>query len=494
MHLRFGDFCRDFSQDTRQNRKTLSLLTKALAVSAVDSLRNSTLASERTFATAAWSDLTHEAGARFSNLLRYLLSARVAIATTSKKPSDGANSISLDLGIAVSNLSNEKLFQFFPGAKETLDLVVEDWIGAQILMLARLKRDRWRLKSIVPGIVGGRVKHITPGLSDPHERGRTVTEIQFANGARVIYKPRPCEGERIWFAALEWLNRNGFKPGFEIPKFLSRKKYCWMSFVEHRACRSKDAVRRFYFRWGAQAALAQLLGCADLHRQNWIASGEQPMLVDAEMLGDAFSSSGRRFANDGHLHPILRTGLLPLIEADGVGFYAGIAPFDYNAPAKEENIFWPTYQRRPERPGKYIREIVDGFIAASRFVCGSGGRFFRHCNLATAQPRLLKRATMQYQKTLEESLQPQRMQKRGQRFEYLLERCGKGRIARIEASCLMRCSIPRFTGRLSRRRTAPVPTLRALLRSARVFESRLAGNLQPRRHAAGGLDSFTNAS
>lgn len=453
------------------------MLTRALAVSAVNLLRNGTPAGERTFATTAWSDLTRQADAWFSNLLRHLLSARVAIATTTKKPSESAGSISIDLDIAVSSLSSEKLFQFFPGAKETVDLVVEDWIEAQHLMLLRLKRDWQQLKSIVAGEVGARVKHISPGLSDPHNGGQTVTILQFANGTRVVYKPRSCEGEQVWFSALQWLNDNGFESWFYIPRLIPRGNYSWMSFVGHRACSSPEAARRFYFRWGAQAAVAQLLGCADLHRQNWIAMGEQPVLIDADMLGDVFSKHApadplRR------LHPLLQTGFIPILPSDGAGRYDAIAPFDSVSLRKESNVFWPAFKGREQRPDKYVDQIVAGFVSAARFICGPGNRerFERFIARASRRKhlRVLKRATLEYRQILEESLHSRYLQKRGERLKYLLNRCGRDRSGKAEAVCLLRCSVPRFTSKTApsgQRKT--VPPLTVMLASAKLLRSRL---------------------
>jgi lantibiotic modifying enzyme len=349
-------------------------------------------------------------------------------------------------------------------------------------MLGRLERDRKRLTAIVPDISRQRIKRITPGLSDPHDRGQTVTIVQFNDGSRIVYKPRDCEGERIWFSALQWLNENGFEPRFHVPKLISRGKYSWMSFVAHRPCRSKRGLRDFYSRWGAQAAVAQLLGCADLHRQNWIAAGEHPVLVDGEMVGDAFSQQDRGANPMSRLHPLLRTGLLPIFQADGVGRYEGIGPFDGSNRKKETNVFWPTYHGRAQRPDKYINEIASGFEAAARFICDlpNRKRFERFILQAARRKnlRVLKRATIQYRRILDESLQPNYLQKRGERLRHLVKRCGPDRVGAIEAQCLARCSVPRFTQKLSpnRKKPKPVPALRVMFACTKLLRTRLLAN------------------
>jgi len=448
-----------------------------IAAAVIDELRSDAIGANKDFAPLVWAELAGGLERWLSRLLHSALSTKLAIATTSAKPSA---KIAVRRDIAACDLGIGRFFKFFPGAKETVDLVVKDWVTAQRLMLARLKQDRKRLAAMVPEIAHQRIKRITPGLSDPHDCGQTVTIVQFANGGRVVYKPRDCEGEKIWFSALLWLNGNGFEPSSHIPTLIGRGRYCWMSFVDHRECNSINAVERFYFRWGAQAAIAQLLGCADLHRQNWIASGEDPVLVDGEMVGDAFSPHAGQV--DRHLHPLLRTGLLPFFESDGVGRYEGIAPFDSSGRKKEQNVFWPVYHGRTQTPDKYIEEIANGFEAAARFVCAPRNcKRFRPFILQAARRkhlRLLKRATAQYRQILDESLHPYYLRKRGDRFKYLFERCGKDR---IEADCLIRCSVPRFTTRLNAKASPSVPAFGTMLESAQLLRSRLAPQSKGKR-------------
>src|SRR5882762_55890 len=57
----------------------------------------------------------------------------------------------------------------------------------------------------------------------------------------------------------------------------------------------------FLFSLGwVQAALAQILGATDLHRDNWLAVGAQPILVDAELIGDAEPTLFRGTSNSKH--------------------------------------------------------------------------------------------------------------------------------------------------------------------------------------------------
>lgn len=453
----------------------MSKLLTELASCAVERVRKFGSESNDLLRRSAWADLHMYLNRWLTTLLNPAIASEIAVVATTKQPA------ALDRALltvrSFADLNKQQFFRLLPAAEETIERVIGDWIRAQLTTLARLRRDRGRLISIVPRTGRHNLLQIMPGLSDPHDCGQTVTILQFANGTRVVYKPRSCEGEQIWFSALHWLNENAFDPAFYIPKLIPRGKYSWMSFVDHRPCRSKEAVRRLYFRWGAQAAVAQLLGCADLHRQNWIAAGEQPVLVDADMLGDRFSKHDRTDPLR-RLHPLLQTGLLPIFKSDGVGRYEGIAPFDSRSLRKERNVFWPIYKGRTERPHKYIDEIVDGFVSVSRFICDRCNRkaFGQFVNRAARRKnlRILKRATLEYRQILKESLHPRYLQARGDRLKYLLDRCGRDPTGRAESRALLRCSVPRLTSKTQAVADGRhLADLIEMLDSTRILRSRL---------------------
>src|SRR5438132_689961 len=149
----------------------------------------------------------------------------------------------------------------FPDLLETAARLISAWIDAQRELLARLLRDKAEVCSaFLLGRQRFRVTHVRPRLSDPHDGGRTATMIEFTGRRRVFYKPRSPHQEQVWFEALRWLNRNGICVRFRVPKMLVRRRYVWMEFLQVKGCDSRKALRLFYFRWGAQSALAQILG------------------------------------------------------------------------------------------------------------------------------------------------------------------------------------------------------------------------------------------
>ena len=369
-----------------------------------------------------------------------------------------------------------------PGAGETIALVITDWITSQRKMLSRLHRDWAQIsRTLLHESTQLRLIGIESGLSDPHDRGQTVAILVFRGGEKIFYKPRSCWGEATWFRVLRWMETQDFETVFHRPKILHRRGYGWMSFVPNKACRSRDSVRKFCFRWGAQAALAQILGTSDLHRQNWIACGSHPTLIDAELLirlvpQVALSSHHRR-----QIHPLLRTGMLPLTPTDGVGFYSGIAPFEHIETPTEKTKFLPRYRAKLQLPGDYSAQIVAGFTAAAQLLCSPPGRRFLQRLIAKYKPshaRVLLRPTGEYYALLHESLQPRYMFRSGNRADHLFRRCAASprdvRLAEQEMKALFRCSVPRFTGAtVPCRRDWDVPTLEESLAAVKILTARL---------------------
>jgi lantibiotic modifying enzyme len=355
------------------------------------------------------------------------------------------------------NLALSQLMPSFRGASETLEMIVTDWIEAKYELLLRLHRDHRLLEAILFGHkLDPCVRHLNPALSDPHNKGRTVTSVTFCDGRRVIYKPRSCVGEICWFQLLDAINRQGFWPRFCIPKLIDRRHYSWMAFVKSRSCRSSNEARRLYFRWGAETRLAELLRLRDLHRENWIAAGSQPILVDAEMMG-SLNQAGTGCGESSRprcCYDLLSLGLFPLYPADRLGVYDGAAPFDAMLRPHEPVTWLPKLEGKIALPQAYVRELVAGYRQMAKPWADRIGTAILqiHRKIRNSQRRLLYRATAEYYEMLKSSLQPVYMLNEGDRRAYLLTRCRSQRKNReragMEVNELVRCSIPRFTAQL----------------------------------------------
>ncbi|MFF8606810.1 type 2 lanthipeptide synthetase LanM family protein [Streptomyces sp. NPDC015346] len=131
-----------------------------------------------------------------------------------------------------------------------------------------------------PGLLVG----VEPGAGDGHRGGRSVMLLRFADGTRLVYKPRPLAAHRHFNDLAAWFNRLPGSVDLRTLRLLDRGDYGWVEFVAARPCVRAAEVETFYRRQGALLALLHLLDGTDLHHENLIAVGAHPVLVDVETL------------------------------------------------------------------------------------------------------------------------------------------------------------------------------------------------------------------
>ena len=188
-------------------------------------------------------------------------------------------------------------------------------------MTERLERDRPRL-AVTLGARRplGRVTSLRPA-GDAHGGGRRVTKLRFESGLTLIYKPHPVGLEVIWGRAVGWLAaRSGLGP-FRTPAILARTGYGWIEYLRPRRPASPAGEERLARRAGALLALLDILEVRDVHRDNLIAVGEQPVLVDAETLAHP------RFAPFERVPSLALSGFVPSPDrADDRSGLGGLLP------------------------------------------------------------------------------------------------------------------------------------------------------------------------
>ncbi|WP_410643422.1 type 2 lanthipeptide synthetase LanM family protein [Amycolatopsis sp. lyj-346] len=184
-------------------------------------------------------------------------------------------------------------------------------------LLTRFAADR---AALCAGLLAGspaELSELTLGAGDVHSGGRAVAVLGFADGRRLVYKPRPLGLLARWGDLLRWFAQA--RPGL-APRpvdVLARDGYGWAEYVPARPCTDHAGVELFYRRQGALLALLYALDATDMHCENLIACGDQPMLVDVETLfHPAFTSLTRNGPDPAAaaLHrSVARTALLPTL-------------------------------------------------------------------------------------------------------------------------------------------------------------------------------------
>ena len=253
------------------------------------------------------------------------------------------------------------LFQKFPVLARLWSQLIRQWREHVREVLLRFEQDRLSLSRTF--FTNRQVRTIVDaqfGLSDRHHSGRTVVRLQLEGGS-IIYKPRSGTGESEWFSLLSWMNRQGLRPRLRAARVLPRKGYCWMEYIESVSLKSKAGARRFYQRMGGIIAVAYLLKAVDCHRDNLIAAGEEPVLVDADALWHVSALSKTQSCPD-VLH---RTGFFPAEKPRSLQSRSSVL-----APGEVGNHL-PRLDGKPFRAADYQQHIARGFSRAWSCILGT---------------------------------------------------------------------------------------------------------------------------
>jgi type 2 lantibiotic biosynthesis protein LanM len=266
----------------------------------------------------------------------------------------------------------------YPVLARVLGEACRQGVEGHLELLARLAEDG---ESLVTDLLGGRdpgaLISIEPG-GDPHRGGRFTATLTFADGPRVVYKPRSLDLHGHFNEVVAWLNA---KTGLDIRtvNLLQRNGYGWLEYVAHQPCADLAEVRRFYHRQGALLALLYVLDGTDMHYENLIAAGDQPVLVDIETLfHPSHTPVGALSQDPAHraiLSSVYRTALLPLLVTGehGVADMSGLGG-DADATTPMSIVDWADagldsmhLVRRPGKtPGGNNRPRLDGVVMEPR--------------------------------------------------------------------------------------------------------------------------------
>lgn len=346
------------------------------------------------------------------------------------------------------------LFQKFPVLARLWSQVIQQWRGHVTEVLVRVAQDGGALsRTFFSGRPLTEIVDAHVGLSDRHYRGRTVARLQFGRDA-IIYKPRPGNGELEWGSLLAWMNQRGFRPKLRAGRVLPREGYCWMEYVEPAPLPNEAAARRFFQRMGGIIATAHLLRAVDCHRNNFIASGEHPVLVDADTLWHVPPNLEPERASD----LLYRTGFFP--NADPLSLQSRSSIL---GPGAGTHV--PRLGSRALAAAHYQREMILGFARAWRCLVGTPGAreaFARRIRrIRSRERRWIQRATETYAAIADASIRPAALRSGRERELLIRALCRQNpalstRTA-TEVRALKQLDIPYFTTKTDRR-LPPAPS------------------------------------
>lgn len=163
--------------------------------------------------------------------------------------------------------------------------VTQQWIETTAEIIERLVTDYSAIFStFAPSAEVSPVTNIECGLSDPHDRGRTVCAITFAQGIKILYKPRDLGLDEAWISLLKWLSQEGAPILQRSPIVLTRDGYGWVEWIEPALPRGEHETQEYFSTAGAVLCILYLLQATDFHYENVLPNRNQPVLVDLETL------------------------------------------------------------------------------------------------------------------------------------------------------------------------------------------------------------------
>jgi lantibiotic modifying enzyme len=342
------------------------------------------------------------------------------------------------------------MFGRFPVLAKLWCLLIRQWLEEIAELLLRFSADRTALsRRFLTSRSADKIVDVRSGLSDPHNFGRTVMLLRLKGGS-IIYKPRDGHGEQEWLRFIRCLNAKGLRPTLRAAKVLCRDGYCWMEEIKCAPCKDHAAARRFYRRLGATIAAAYFLRAVDCHRDNVIASGEHPVLIDAETL----RHPSRGEAAQSNIQALFETGFVSAsTERSSYQYRSSVLG---NA---KSGRHVPQIGSKRLNAKRYKGEIVAGFRRAWHCVFESVDRrtaFARHCRrLSDLKQRRVYWPTRNYDAIRQASIRPIALRSGTERDLLIAHFCYRkrvpSRVLRAEVGALRRLDIPYFRRRVAGR-------------------------------------------
>ena len=226
----------------------------------------------------------------------------------------------------------KSLFNEKPVLLRLIAVTTRQWIEAQQELISRLNEDRCVVAKVIGESIDDLIVcNVKTGLSDLHNSGKSVCILEFSGSKKIVYKPKNLKIDKFWEELIDRLNLDSPDILLRAPRVINKGEYGWVEYIEFIECCDPLQVTSFYKKLGALLAIFHILAASDMHFENIIASGENPIAIDLEMLfqvsfldseNTAVSKSAVQLAASKTVDSVLSVGLLPnFIKSTGGKIY-----------------------------------------------------------------------------------------------------------------------------------------------------------------------------
>jgi len=122
---------------------------------------------------------------------------------------------------------------------------------------------------------------VSAPLGDRHAGGRAVRKCTFGQTS-LAYKPRSADLHARLEDLFEELRQAGMN--VKVPAVLNRGSHAWIEWITSSPVDSAAGARNYYRNFGSLSAVVWCLSGTDMHAENILAAGEEPVLIDVETL------------------------------------------------------------------------------------------------------------------------------------------------------------------------------------------------------------------
>ena len=388
--------------------------------------------------------------------------------------------------IKEKDFNNDKyilnLFYKYPVLFNILRKKTLSYVNFIIEALKRIEKDYDEIKDKLNiDILNESLININTGAGDEHNDGKSVIILEFENNKKILYKPRSLKLDYNFNELLKWLNTKGLTLELKDIKIIDKDNYGYVEFVNNSSCNSEELIKKYYIRSGYLLSLIYSLNGSDIHYENIIANGENPIIIDLETLFNPkidlneLIDDGEKFAIEKIYESVLPIGMLPLmfrsnnIEAEYGGLGANkeqLSPFKSydikNRECDDISVEWanktigtqknnPLLNSEIVNSNNYISEISHGFKEMYKLILNNKEAYKSLVKelFDGIDVRVLLRSTMEYSSLLDVSYHPDilmdRLTRRVLLCRIYLEEEKINNIKKLEYKSLLNGDIPYFS-------------------------------------------------
>ena len=210
-----------------------------------------------------------------------------------------------------------------------------------------------------------RIMTVEGSTSDRHNGGKSVHIIIFEDGNRIVYKPHNASLNLAFQAWLTWMSETSRERPFLLPRTITTTNGSFYEYIQPSPLEVSADAAEYFRRAGFLMGAVYLLHGNDLHAENIIARGKEPVIVDLETMIAPEGCLLYRIAGGKSSYSVNSMAMLPFMLALP-GFreakYAGL----YHSMPGTANL--PIFEGKPISGKEYSREISDGFDKAIRVI------------------------------------------------------------------------------------------------------------------------------